>query len=148
MSFTVGFANASAITIGGKSVATINALSDSTSDTSTQALGQEKGDIRTVRTGGGAQPDTKADSGNNQSIAVKMLLKRMQELQQQLREQQQQLAAAQARSYPTPEAKTAAVMAIQGQIANTNGALAAVAGNLIAELAKESSSGGLISTTA
>jgi hypothetical protein len=77
-----------------------------------------------------------------------MLLKRMQELQQQLREQQQQLAAAQARTYPTAEAKTTAVMSIQGQIADTNGALAEVTGNLIRELAKDSSGGGLISTTA
>ncbi|MNG31880.1 hypothetical protein D3C84_1177670 [compost metagenome] len=77
-----------------------------------------------------------------------MLLKRMQELQQQLREQQQQLAAAQVANYPTPEAKTDVVMSIQGQIANTSGALAEVTGNLVKELAKSSGSGGVISTTA
>ncbi|MGF0237203.1 hypothetical protein ACQR3P_30420 [Rhodococcus sp. IEGM1300] len=148
MSFTVGFPNAAAVTIGGKSSATINALSDSTSDASTQILGKDDADSNQVRTGGAAPADTKADSGGNQSAAVKMLLKRMQELQQQLREQQQQLAAAQARTYPTPEAKTTAVMSIQGQIADTNGALAEVTGNLIRELAKDSSGGGLISTTA
>lgn len=148
MSFTVGFPNAAAVTIGGKSSATINALSGSTSDASTQILGKDDADSNQVRTGGAAPADTNADSGGNQSAAVKMLLKRMQELQQQLREQQQQLAAAQARTYPTPEAKTTAVMSIQGQIADTNGALAEVTGNLIRELAKDSSGGGLISTTA
>jgi capsule polysaccharide export protein KpsE/RkpR len=148
MSLSVGFPNASAITIGGKSTATVNALSDATAETSTQLLGKEEGDSKQVRTGGAAQEDSKAQSGGDQSIAVKMLLKRMQELQKQLQEQQQQLAAAQAASYPTPEAKATAVMSIQGQIADTNGALSEVSGNLIKELAKGSSSGGLISTTA
>ena len=87
-------------------------------------------------------------ASSNQSITVKMLLKRMQELQQQLREQQQQLAAAQAATYPTPEAKTTAVMSIQGQIAETSAALVQVAGSLVKEMAKGSSSGGLVSTTA
>lgn len=153
MSFSIGFPNAGAITIGGKSTATINALSESTSEASTQALGtQEEGGATKVRTGGGAVIETKtesdSESGSDQSVAVKLLLKRMQELQQQLREQQQQLAAAQVATYPTPEAKTAAVMSIQGQIANTSGALAEVTGNLVKELAKGSSAGGVISTTA
>ncbi|MHC8285435.1 hypothetical protein ACYZUD_01045 [Pseudomonas sp. XS1P51] len=148
MSFAVGFPNAGAITIGGKSTTTINALSESTSETSTQLLGEKEGDTTQVRTGGGTPAETKADSGSNQSIAVKMLLKRMQELQQQLREQQQQLAATQARSYPTPEAKTTAVMSIQGQVADTSAALAQVTGNLVKELAKDSSTGSIVSTTA
>ncbi|MCU1760048.1 hypothetical protein NTD84_10035 [Pseudomonas sp. 14P_8.1_Bac3] len=149
MSFSVGFPNAGGITIGGKSTATINALSESTSDASTLALGgEEEKDGTQVRTGGGTPAESKSESGSNQSIAVKMLLKRMQELQQQLREQQQQLAAAQAASYPTPDAKAAVVMSIQGQIAETNGALAEVTGNLVRELAKDSGTGGLISTTA
>lgn len=150
MSFSVGFPNAGAITIGGKSTATINALSESTTEASTLALGsEEEGDATKVRTGGGSAPaEAKSDSGSDQSIAVKILLKRMQELQQQLREQQQQLAAAQAASYSTPEAKAAVVMSIQGQIADTNGALLEVTGNLVKELAKGASSGGLISTTA
>ncbi|MFS2070760.1 hypothetical protein ACEN9D_18525 [Pseudomonas sp. CT11-2] len=150
MSFTVGFANAGAITIGGKSPATINDLSEATSDASTQALGKEQGDDKQVRTGGGAaaQSESKSEKTSSQSIAVQILLKRMQELQQQLREQQQQLAAAQAANYSTPEAKSSAVMTIQGQIANTSAALAQVTGNLVKELAKDSSGGGLVNTTA
>ncbi|AKV07859.1 MULTISPECIES: hypothetical protein [Pseudomonas] len=149
MSFSVGFPNAGAITIGGKSTATINALSESTSEASAPALGNEESADKTkVRTGGGTPAEAKAESGSDQSIAVKMLLKRMQELQQQLREQQQQLAAAQAATYPTPEAKAAVVMSIQGQVADTNGALLEVTGNLVKELAKGSSAGGIVSTTA
>ena len=147
MSFSVGFPSAGAVTIGGKAPATINALSESTSETSSVLVGKEEVATNQVRTGGGAPADSKAASGSDQSIVVKMLLKRMQELQQQLREQQQQLAAAQAASYSTPEAKAAVVMSIQGQIADTNGALAQVTGNLVKELAKGSSSGGLVSTT-
>ncbi|MGL6246265.1 hypothetical protein [Pseudomonas sp.] len=145
MSFSVGFPNAGAITIGGKTPSTINALSEATEEASTQLTGKEENQ---VRTGGAAQGESKAESKSTQSIAVQVLLKRMQELQQQLREQQQQLAAAQAASYPTEEAKTTAVMSIQGQIADTNGALAQVAGSLVKELAKESSTGALVSTTA
>ncbi len=148
MSFSVGFPNAGAITIGGKSASMINALSDATADTATQVLEKEKGSDNQVRTGGGAQDEAKSESGSTQSIAVQTLIKRLQELQQQLREQQQQLAAAQAASYPAPEAKAAAVMSIQGQIADTNGALLQVTGNLVKELAKHSSAGGLVSTTA
>ncbi|MHC8367602.1 hypothetical protein ACYZT9_17525 [Pseudomonas sp. ZT5P21] len=149
MSFSVGFPNAGAITVGGKSTATISTVSESTSEASTLALGnEEEGDATQVRTGGGTPAESKAESGGDQSLVVKMLLKRMQELQQQLREQQQQLAAAQAASYPTPEAKTAVVMSIQGQVADTTGALAEVTGNLVKELAKGSSAGGLVSTTA
>jgi hypothetical protein len=149
MSFSIGFPNAGAITIAGKSTATINALSESTSEASTLVLGTEdEGDTTQVRAGGGAPAEGKAESGGNQSIAVKILLKRIQELQQQLREQQQQLAAAQAASYPTEEAKASIVMAIQGQIADTNGALLEVTGHLVTELAKGASAGGVISTTA
>ena len=84
----------------------------------------------------------------NLSITVKTLLKRMKELQKQLQEQQQQLAAAQAASYPTPEAKSQAVMSIQGQIAQTSAALAEVAGALVKEMSKSTTSGGLVNTTA
>ncbi|KNH27166.1 hypothetical protein ACS77_13525 [Pseudomonas syringae] len=150
MSFTIGFPNAGAITIAGKSPATVNALSEATSDASAQALGEEEGSDNQVRTGGAAQTqgESKSEKSSGQSIAVQVLLKRMQELQQQLREQQQQLAAAQAANYPTPEAKATAVMSIQGQIADTSGALAQVTGNLVKELAKGSSSGNLVSTMA
>ncbi|MGB6210726.1 hypothetical protein [Pseudomonas mandelii] len=145
MSFSVGFPNAGAITIGGKTPSTINALSEATEEASTQLTGKEENQ---VRTGGAVHGESKSGSKSTQSIAVQVLLKRMQELQQQLREQQQQLAAAQAASYPTEEAKVTAVMSIQGQIAETNGALAQVTGNLVKELAKDSSTGALVSTTA
>lgn len=148
MSFSVGFPNADAITVGGKSTATIDALRESAVQVSLRISGDEEGiDSNEVRTGG-APAEAKETSGSTQSIAVKILLKRMQELQQQLREQQQQLAAAQAAAYSTEEAKATAVMTVQGQIAETNGALAQVAASLIKELASGGGSGGLVSTTA
>lgn len=149
MSFSVGFPNGGAITIGGKSPAT-TAVSDSTANAAGLALGVDKEDQPAqVRTGGGAPAETKAESaGDSQSVTVKILLKRMQELQQQLREQQQQLAAAQAAAYATEEAKATAIMTIQGQIADTNGALLQVSAHLVTELSKGSGSGGLVSTTA
>ncbi|WP_285419998.1 hypothetical protein [Pseudomonas sp. efr-133-TYG-5] len=149
MSLTVGFPNPGAVTIGGKSTATVDALSEAGAEASSKALGKD-GDSNQVRTGGAAPEESKteSESGGNQSLTVKLLLKRMQELQKQLKEQQQQLAAAQAASYSTPEAKATAVMAIQGQIADTNAALATVAGALVKELAKGTGSGGVINTTA
>ena len=148
MSLTVGFSNPGAVTIGGKTAATINAMSEAEADASTEALGTDKDESNQVRTGGAAQEDSKAESGDNLSVTVKMLLKRMQELQKQLQEQQQQLAAAQAETYPTPEAKSQAVMSIQGQIAQTSAAMAEVAGALVKEMSKSSTSGNLVSTTA
>ena len=153
MSLFIGIPNAAGVTIGGKSAATIQALSDQTADAANQALGTKEGEGNQVKTGplgldksAGAQTETPDES--NQSVAVKVLLKRMQELQQQLREQQQQLAAAQAASYPTPETKATVVMAIQGQIADTNGALLEVSAALVKELAKGSSTGTVVNTTA
>ncbi|MBV7512998.1 hypothetical protein [Pseudomonas sp. PDM25] len=153
MSLSIGFPNAAGVTIGGKSAATIQALNDATAEAADKALGTKEGDGNQVKTGplgldksAGAQTETPDES--NQSVAVKVLLKRMQELQQQLREQQQQLAAAQAASYPTPEAKTTVVMAFQGQIAETNGALLEVSAALVKELAKGSSTGAVVNTTA
>ncbi|MDR9754317.1 hypothetical protein RG836_22960 [Pseudomonas sp. SZMC_28357] len=149
MSFSVGFPNASGVTIGGQSSATIKAMSEAASDAAKAALGVEAEDDGTVRTGPlSAQPEEKKAENSNQSIAVKTLLKRMQELQEQLQRQQQQLAAAEAASYPTEEARTATIMAMQSQIGDTNGALAQVTGNLVKELAKDTSSGSVINTTA
>jgi len=148
MSLTIGLANPGAVTIGGKTAATINALSESQTDASAEALGTEKEQGNQVRTGGAAPEDSKAESSDNLSVTVKMLLKRMQELQKQLQEQQQRLAAAQAQSYPTPEAKSQAVMSIQGQIAQTSGEMMEVAGALLKEMTKDSTSGNLVSTTA
>ena len=132
MSLTVGFANPAAVTIGGKTAATINSLNDATNETSAQALGTEKTEKNQVRTGGGpVQENSETEADSNLSITVKTLLKRMKELQKQLQEQQQQLAAAQAASYPTPEAKSQAVMSVQGQIAQTSGELMQVAAALV-----------------
>jgi len=148
MSLTIGFTNPGAVTIGGKTAATINAMNDAQAETSGEALGVEKAESGEVRTGGAAQEGSQAESGDNLSLTVKMLLKRMQELQKQLQEQQQRLAAAQAASYPTPEAKSQAVMAVQGEIAETSGALLEVSAALVKEMSKGSSGGNLVNTTA
>ncbi|MFJ2540020.1 MULTISPECIES: hypothetical protein [unclassified Pseudomonas] len=149
MSLTVGFSNPAAVTIGGKTAATINSLSEASEGATAEAMGKkDEGDGNQVRTGGALQKSSEAESGDNLSISVKMLLKRMQELQKQLQEQQQQLAAAQAARYATPEAKSQAVMSIQGQIAQTSGALAEVAGELVKEMTKNSGGGNLVNTTA
>ncbi|MBK5530470.1 hypothetical protein JFT86_26365 [Pseudomonas sp. TH06] len=148
MSLTIGLSNPGAVTIGGKTAATINAISAAESEASAEALGTEKEESNQVRTGGPAQEESKTESSDNLSITVKMLLKRMQELQKQMQEQQQQLAAAQAASYPTPEAKSQAVMSIQGQIAQTSGEMMEVSAALLKEMSKGSSSGNLVSTTA
>jgi hypothetical protein len=147
MSLTVGFPNAAVISIGGKSPATAETLSEAASDTAQQRLGLEEGEKKAVSLGDAGA--SKAESGDSQqSIAVKMLLKRMQELQEQLREQQQQLAATQAADFPTPEAKATAVMSIQAQIADTSAALMQVAASLAKELTKSAGAGSVISTTA
>ncbi|VVP20125.1 hypothetical protein PS934_04345 [Pseudomonas fluorescens] len=153
MSLSIGFPNAAGITIGGKSATTIRALGDATADAAAQALGTKKSDGTQVKTGqvglgesAGAQAESQ--TGDNTSVAVKVLLKRLKELQQQLREQQQQLAQAQAASYPTPQAKTTAVAAIEGQVADTNGAILQVSASLIKELAKGSGTGSVVNTTA
>jgi hypothetical protein len=146
MSLAVGFPSASVINIGGKSPASVEALNEAPSDTALQRLGLEDGEKKAVSLGDVRGSET--ESVASQSIAVKTLLKRMQELQQQLREQQQQLAATQAAQFPTPQAKATAVMAIQSQIADTSAALLQVAAALAKELTKASSTGSVISTTA
>jgi len=153
MSLSVGIPNAAGITIGGKSATTLRALGDETTDAATQAPGAKESGGTQVKTGpvglgesAGAQAES--ETGDNTSVTVKVLLKRLKELQQQLREQQQQLAQAQAASYPTPEAKTTAVAAIQGQVAETNGAILQVSASLIKELTKGSGTGSVVNTTA
>ncbi|MGH8384901.1 MAG: hypothetical protein ACRESJ_05315 [Pseudomonas sp.] len=145
MSLTIGFPNASMLNIGGKAPST-ESSGDATSETSTQGSALEGDKKISVSPGGGAQGSEQAESaGSDQSVAVQILLKRMQELQQQLREQQQQLAATQAASFQSAQAKATAVMAIQTQIADTSAALMQVAAALVKELA---GSGSVISTTA
>jgi hypothetical protein len=145
MSLSVGFPSASVINIGGKAPSTVATLTDETSETSTQRLGLEGDDKKTVSLGGAPGSENAESTGSQQSIAVQMLLKRMQELQQQLREQQQQLAATQAVSFQSAEAKATAVMSIQAQIADTSAAMMQVAGALAKEL---TGSGNVVSTTA
>jgi len=145
MSLTVGFPQAAVINVGGKPPVTADALSDASSETAAQRLGLEE-DKKSVSLGDEARGGEKVEgTGSTQSIAVQTLLKRMRELQEQLREQQQQLAATQAASFPTPEAKTTAVMAIQAQIASTTAALMQVVASLAKELA---GSGSVVNTTA
>ncbi|MGE8336025.1 hypothetical protein [Pseudomonas laurylsulfatiphila] len=153
MSLSIGFPKAAGITIGGKPAATIPALGDATEDAGAKAPGVKEGDGTRVKTGpaglgqsAGAQAES--ETSDNMSVAVKVLLKRLKELQQQLREQQQQLARAQAASYPTPEAKTTAVAAIQAQVAETTGAILQVSASLIKELTKGSGTGSVVNTTA
>ena len=153
MSLSVGIPNAAGITIGGKSATTLRALSDATADAAAQAPGAKKSDGNQVKTGpvglgGSAGAQAESQTSDNTSVAVKVLLKRLKELQQQVREQQQQLAQAQAASYPSPEVKTTAVAAIQGQVADTNGAILQVSASLIKELAKGSGTGSVVNTTA
>ena len=153
MSLSVGIPNAAGITIAGKSATTPRALSDAAADSATQALAAKEGDGNQVKTGPvglgeGAGVKAESEASDNTSVAVKVLLKRLKELQQQLREQQQQLAQAQAASYPTPEAKTTAVAAIQGQVADTNGAILQVSASLIKEMTKGSGTGSVVNTTA
>jgi Tfp pilus assembly protein FimV len=151
MSFSVGLPNAAGITIGGKSAATVRALSDATADAAAQALSTKESDGKQVRTGPlglDKTAVTEEPANDNTSIAVKVLLKRLKELQEQLRQQQQQLAAAQSAAYSTPEAKMTAVSAIQGQIAETNGAILQVSASLIKEVTKGASTGSMVNTTA
>lgn len=146
MSITVGLPNSAVINIGGKPAAAVGALSDATSGASAQGPDAPVEGEMSVNLGQGAQAGEKAEgAGSQQSVAVQMLLKRLQELQEQLREQQQQLAATQAASFQSDEAKATAVMSIQTQIADTSAALMQVAASLAKEL---SGSGSIVSTTA
>ncbi|POF42304.1 hypothetical protein B0D71_12810 [Pseudomonas laurylsulfativorans] len=153
MSLSIGLPNAAGIAIGGKPAEAIRALGDATEDAAAKALGVREGDGTQVKTGpaglgesAGAQVES--ETSDNTSVTVRALLKRLKELQQQLREQQQQLAQAQAASYPSPEAQTTAVSAIQMQIAETNGAILQVSASLIKELNRASGTGSVVNTTA
>jgi hypothetical protein len=153
MSLSVGISNAAGISIAGKSAATSRVLNEASADAAANAPGAKEGDDKPVRTGlvgleQSADTQAESDTGDNASIAVKVLQKRLQELQEQLREQQQQLAAAQVASYPTPEAEATAVAAIQAQVVETSGAILQVSASLMKELMKDSSTGSIVNTTA
>jgi hypothetical protein len=140
MSLTIGLPHSAVINIGGKSVDT---LSDATS---AQQSGVPVKEEKPVSLGQGAQVGEKTEgAGSQQSVAVQMLLKRLQELQEQLREQQQQLAATQAASFQSEEAKATAVMSLQAQVADTSAAMMQVAASLAKAL---TDSGSIVSTTA
>lgn len=143
MSLTVGLPHSAVVNIGGKSAAAADTLSDAAS---VQLPGEPVQAAKPVRMEQGTQAGENAEgAGSQQSVTTQLLLKRMQELQEQLREQQQQLAAAQAASFQSEEAKAVAVMALQSQIANTLSALMQVAASLAKEL---TGSGSIVSTTA
>jgi hypothetical protein len=143
MSLTIGLPHSAVINIGGKPAAAVDTLSEATS---AQQSGLPVGGEKPVNLGQGTQGGEKAEgAGSQQSVAVQMLLKRMQELQEQLREQQQQLAAAQAASFQSEETKAAAVMSLQVQIADTSAALMQVAASLAKAL---TDTGSVVSTTA
>lgn len=153
MSLSIGIPNAAGITIGGKSAASTQSLSDQTPDAANQAMGTKESDDKQVRTGAvgqnkSAQASTEAGGADNASVAQKILLQRLKELQEQLRLQQQQLAAAQSASYPTPEAKANVVMTIQGQMADTTAAILETANSLYKEMTQGSSTGSMVNTTA
>ncbi|MNO92630.1 hypothetical protein D3C76_842110 [compost metagenome] len=143
MSLTIGLPHSAVINIGGKPAAAVDTLSDATS---AQQPGVPVKEEKPVSLGQGAQAGEKTEgAGSQQSVAVQMLLKRMQELQEQLREQQQQLAATQAASFQSEEAKATAVMSLQAQVADTSAALMQVAASLAKAL---TDSGSIVSTTA
>jgi hypothetical protein len=143
MSLTVGLPHSAVVNIGGKSAAAADTLSDAAS---VRQPGEPVQDEKPVRMEQGAHAGENAEgTGSQQSVTAQLLLKRMQELQEQLREQQQQLAAAQAASFQSEEAKAVAVMALQSQITDTLSALMQVAASLAKEL---TGSGSIVSTTA
>lgn len=128
--------------------ASIDKLSKASAETSAKRLGLEAEADVVVKLSTDANKESNGAKGKGVSIAVQELLKRMKELQQLLRQQQQQLAAAQAASYASADAKTTSVMGIQGQIADTNGALQQVASALAEALSTDSMTSSMIDTTA
>lgn len=151
MSISVGIPNVAAVTIGGKTAATIRALNEATEEASAQALGVKTSDGKVKTSAVGLDKPvsaSEAEDNSTASVAQKVLQRRLKELQEQLRQQQQDLVAAQAAPYPTPEAKLTAVSAIQGQIAQTNAALLETANALYKEMTKSAGSGAVVNTTA
>jgi hypothetical protein len=128
--------------------ASIDKLSKASAETVAKRLGLEAEADVVVKLSTDANKESNGAKGKGVSIAVQELLKRMKELQQLLRQQQQQLTAAQAASYPSADAKTTSVMGIQGQIADTNGALQQVASALAEALSTDSMTSSMIDTTA
>lgn len=149
MSITVGFNSGGTISFNAKPLPEVEMSSTPASGVSTEASGVEKDAMAKPVAGaqvqGGQSASSEQSSGD---IAVDTLLKRMKELQELLQKQQQQLAAAQAASYPSPEAKVSAVTGIQALIATTNSALMQVAAALAKALSSSSTAGSVVNTTA
>ena len=142
MSLSVGFPPSGAITLSAKLPLSLEAQDEA----STQGV-DEDGKLKVSLSSLSQDAKTEDTERSDLSAAAQILLKRMKELQEQLKQLREQLAAAQAADYPTPEAKTTVVMAIQGQIADVSSVLQEVVANLVKELSKDSTSGGLISTS-
>ncbi len=146
MSLSIGFPASSLLINGQTKAASTTASQTLIAQTATQAAADdkeadEKGDVNVDMneigaSGGGGSAGV--------SVATANLLKRLAELQQQLEKIQQQMQAAENASYPTPEAKTTAVMGFQSQVSSITGAIQQVSAQLVKEMSK---SGG-ISTTA
>jgi len=136
------------VVISTPAAVSVDTLNKTTSETAAKRLGLEAEADVVVKLSTDANKESNGAKGKGVSIAVRELLKRMKELQQQLRQQQQQLAAAQAASYPSAEAKTTSIMGVQGQIADTNGALQQVASALAEALSSDSMTSSMVDTTA
>jgi hypothetical protein len=146
MSLSIGFPASSLLINGQTSAAATTASQTLIAQTATQAAadekeGDEKGDVNVDMNEIGASGGS---GSGGVSVATANLLKRLAELQQQLEKIQQQMQAAENASYPTPEAKTTAVMGFQSQVSSITGAIQQVSAQLVKEMSK---SGG-ISTTA
>lgn len=147
MSLSSGIPGFKAV-ISTPAVTSIDTLSKVSAETAAKRLGLESDADVVVKLSTDANKESNGAKGKGVSIAVQELLKRIKELQHLLRQQQQQLAAAQAASYPSAEAKTTSVMGIQGQMADTNGALQQVASALAEALSADSMTSSMIDTTA
>ncbi|WP_256349714.1 hypothetical protein [Pseudomonas gingeri] len=152
MSMSVGFPSPGGLLINGKlpgsteskTIAMTDEIDKAVKDTSEADAKDGK-----VKTGGAAADAPDADSGaSSQSITIRMLQKRMKELQELLRQQEQQLAAAEKASYPSDDVRTTTLMGIQGQISQTNGSLMEVANALVKALTDQAGKGSAINTTA
>ncbi|EPJ87609.1 MULTISPECIES: hypothetical protein [Pseudomonas] len=145
MSLSIGFPASSLLINGQTAAAATTASKTLIAQTATQAAaedkeGDKKDDVNVDMNEIGAS----GSSSEGLSVTTANLLKRLAELQQQLEKIQQQMQAAENASYPTPEAKTTAVMGFQSQVSSITGAIQQVS----AQLMKEMSKSGGVNTTA
>jgi len=145
MSLSIGFPASSLLINGQTAAAATTASKTLIAQTATQAAaedkeGDKKDDVNVDMNEIGAS----GSSSEGLSVTTANLLKRLAALQQQLEKIQQQMQAAENASYPTPEAKTTAVMGFQSQVSSITGAIQQVS----AQLMKEMSKSGGVNTTA